>query len=363
MEILGPNFIPLVFKVSLYITAISLMMLIVVTGVHWRADQRQSEILAFDQAFKPALESYLDGETSEIDVIETARGDPEEALNVLMHLSIDLPPASRPRLQPLFGDLIKVDEEIEALQSMNVRRRLLASERLGYLKNENATHALVDILDDEIPAIRLSAARSLAAQGRIESIEPILRALDLPSELNELREVEAIFDFGPCAVPALIDVLESPPGKYSSNAIIVVARVLGMLKSQQATPLIIQLLSNKDVSVRINAAHALGDLGDPGAVSDLAALVNDPSWEVRSKAMKSLGKLHAEQEMATLSRSLTDQSWWVRFSGAQALYSLGEAGVKELQLVMVKSDDINAQEMCREVLEEHNILDTKKEES
>ena len=360
MEILGPNFLPIVLGIALLLTALSIILLLVTTVIHWLTDKRQEHLESFDNEIKPMVVSYLEGNETEKSVVKTMRKDPTESLNVLMHQSVDLAPTERYRLQPLFAAIINVDDEISALQSSNVRRRLLATECLGYVKNEATSEALLNVLEDEVPAVRLSAARSLAAHGMVEAIEPILRALDLPSELNELREVEAIFDFGPSAAPVLLTVLDNPEGEHSNNVIIVAARVLGMLKATGAVQPLIKLLKSPSVSVRINSAHALGEIGNPEAIAPLVELANDPEWEVRNKVVKAIGQLHADEEIPTLSNALEDPSWWVRFSAAQALHSLGQSGILKLQEIMGSTTDNDARETCRDVLEEHNILDTKK---
>lgn len=360
MEILGPNFISIVLNIGLFLLVLSVILLLVITVVHWQTDRHQKHTATFDQSIHPIIVSYLDGHTTEQAAIEAMRKDPTNALCLLIHLFQKLEPNKRPRLQPLFAALIVIDDEISALESHNVKRRLLATERLGYLKTETSAMALLQSLDDEIPAIRLSAARSLAAHGKTDAIEQILLALDLPEELDDLRVVEAISHYGPSAAPTLLAVLEDTTGKYSNDTIIVASRVLGMLQTPEAVQPLISLLHNTEPSVRLNAAQALGELGNPEAISSLAALANDPEWEVRSKAMEAIGALHADRQIPVLSRALCDPSWWVRSSAAQALHSLGQPGINELQDVMTHTADNHAREMCCQVLEEHNILDTKK---
>ncbi|PQJ29917.1 hypothetical protein BSZ32_16465 [Rubritalea profundi] len=360
MEILGPNFIPIVLNIALALSVLSLVLLLYITVEHWMIDRRQQHNSTFGKAIIPLIWRFLRGEATEETAIKAMQEDPTEALSLLIHLAHELESSSRPRLQPLFTGLIFIDEEIDALKSNQLKRRLLATERLGFLNNEASTAALLDALEDKIPAIRLCAARSLAIQGKTEAIKPILQALDLPNELDNRREAEAISDYGPSAVPTLLTMLESPIGKYSANAIIVAARVLGMLRTSEAVQPLIRLLKNPQESVRLCAARALGEIGDPAAISPVAALANDPAWRVRKKAMKAIGKLHADRQIPMLSNALSDSSWWVRFSAAQALHSLGQVGITELQKVMKNTSDEHAREICCEVLEEHMILDTKK---
>ena len=199
MEILGPKFLQIVLNIALVLSAMSVVLLLVITAERWKTDRRQEHNSTFDKVIIPIIRSYLRGHTTEETVIKAMQEDPTEALSLLIPLSLELEHSMRPRLQPLFDGLILIDDEMEALKSHNVKRRLLATERLGYLDNEASTAALLNALDDETPAIRLCAARSLATQGKTDAIEPILRALDLPSELDNRREVEALSDYGPSA--------------------------------------------------------------------------------------------------------------------------------------------------------------------
>ena len=360
MEILGPNFIPIVLNIALALSVLSLVLLLYITVEHWMIDRRQQHNSTFGKAIIPLIWRFLRGEATEETAIKAMQEDPAEALSLLIHLDNEIDPDTRPRLQPLFTGLIFIDDEIDALKSNHVKRRLLAVERLGFLNNEASTAALLNALEDNIPTIRLCAARSLASQGNTEAIRPILQALDLPSELDYRREIEAISDYGPSAVPTLLTILESPSEKSPNNAIIVAARVLGMLRTQEAVIPLIRQLNNPEDSVRLYAARALGEIGDPAAISPVAALANDPAWRVRKKAMRAIGKLHADRQVPMLSNALSDSSWWVRFSAAQALHSLGQLGIAELEKVIKNTSDEHAREICCEVLEEHMILDTKK---
>ncbi len=360
MEILGPNFLPIVLNIGLLLFALSIVLLMYITIERWMIDRRQKHNSTFGKVITPIIWRYLRGNATEETAIKAMHEDPAQALSVLIHLYLELEPSMRPRLQPLFTGLILIDDEIDALKSNNVKRRLLAAERLGFLDNEASTAALLNTLEDEMPAIRLCAARSLAIQGKTEAIKPILQALDLPSELDNRREAEAISDYGHSAVPTLLSMLDSPNGNNSNNTIIVAARVLGMLRTAEAVQPLIRLLKNPEESVRLCAARALGEIGDSAAISPVAAMANDSAWRVRKEAMKAIGELHADRQIPILSHALSDSSWWVRFSAAQGLHSLGKLGVTELQQVIKNTVDEHAREICSEVLEEHMILDTKK---
>lgn len=360
MEILEPHFTYILLSIALVLSALSLIILVVITVERWLADGHQQRQAAFEKRVVPVIRRYLEGLITERAALEIMHEDRDEALSLLIHFAHALEPDKRHLLEPLFAGLIVIEEEMNALHHKNVKRRLLAVERLGFLPGDASTSALLEELDDEVPVIRLCAARALALQGRIEALNPILRALDLPSELDNRREVEAITDYGDSAVPTLLSILEHPK-KRSSNVIIVVVRVLGMLKAKEAVQPLVKLLKHPMDAVRLCAARSLGEIGDPSATLAVAALADDPAWRVRKKAVKAIGKLQGGDQIPRLNQALSDSSWWVRFVAAQALHSLGQPGIVELEKVQKSSSDKNAREICTEVLEEHRLLDTMKD--
>ncbi len=54
--------------------------------------------------------------------------------------------------------------------------------------------------------------------------------------------------------------------------------------------LLIEALSNENWQVRLNAAVALGEIGNPTATPALIAALNDGNWEVRANVTIALGK-------------------------------------------------------------------------
>ncbi|MFD2160289.1 HEAT repeat domain-containing protein [Rubritalea tangerina] len=343
---------------ALVVFAASFVLLAVITIERWFKQRRRKKNAAFEREALPVLRAFSEGRAKEEAVIKVLLKNRSEAMNILILFAHGMEPELRPKLAPIFEKLVVLGEEVLAIEQGQVKRRLMAAERLGFLSNDASAAALVKALDDEAPVVRLCAARSLSIQGRTDAIKPILRALDLPAELDHRREVETLSGYGESAVPALLSVIESSRRKYSSNAIVAASRALGMLKAEEAVQPLIKLLQHPRDGVRLCAARALGDIGDPVAISPVAALADDPSWRVRRRAVKAMGKLNADEQVPKLSEALGDSSWWVRFAAAQALYSFGSSGISELERVQRTSSDKNARGICSEVLEEHAVLDT-----
>lgn len=359
MEILNYNYIPALMLVGLVISGISLVLVMITTVTHWLAERRFQHTLAFDRTNEPMVMSYLMGGVPQLAVISSIGQDPSEAMSLLMELLRKLQPSAQSRLLPLFAGLSVVKEEIVALENPHAKRRMQAAERLAYLKNETSAEALVHALGDEVLAVRYGAARSLAAHARPEFIEPTLRAFDAEHHINWFRLVEIINDYGPVAAPTLLAMLENPQWRRSSNILNVVIRALGMLEELRAVRPLIDLLHYPELSVRLNAVRALGDIGDPVAILPVSALSHDSDAEMRRNAVVAIGKLHAINQIPVLEQALSDASWWVRVSAAEALYSLGEAGIERLTDIRRNTHDVYVHDICSQVLTEHEVHNQK----
>jgi len=79
------------------------------------------------------------------------------------------------------------------------------------------------------------------------------------------------------------------------------SRTLGVLGDTQAIPTLIQCLRDKDIDVSIDAAEALGRIGEPSVVPALLeSLTHDPNGEVKTAVVEALGKIEGKEVIAPL---------------------------------------------------------------
>jgi HEAT repeat protein len=72
-------------------------------------------------------------------------------------------------------------------------------------------------------------------------------------------------------------------------------------------------------------------LVDPRALDAVLAALEDPIWEVRAQAALCASQLGSPVVIPRLESLLQDEHWWVRFHAAEALFRLGEDGLKSLR--------------------------------
>jgi HEAT repeat protein/beta-lactamase regulating signal transducer with metallopeptidase domain len=157
-----------------------------------------------------------------------------------------------------------------------------------------ATRALVEALDDAVPAVRLAAVRSLGQLGDTTVIAALIQALANDTDDGVRRAA---------------------------------AWALGQLEQSSSVPaLSTALRRDRDIEVRRNAAWALGQIEDAAAVDALAAVLTDPDHELRKKAVWALGQIEDVRAVPGLLVALRDTDPEMR---SQAAWALGQIESKD----------------------------------
>ncbi len=135
-------------------------------------------------------------------------------------------------------------------------------------------------------------------------------------------------------------------------------RALGVLADRAALPLLVERLEDPDIDVCVEAAGALGALGDPAAVGALCkSLAGDPDGEIKLAAARALGQIGAAEaipvllevaacrpgDMAVDDASDWDPWWDVQLAAVEALGRLrSEAAIPVLEALL---DDEEGQDI------------------
>ena len=122
-------------------------------------------------------------------------------------------------------------------------------------------------------------------------------------------------------VDGLIDDLKYGSSEDRVNA----ARALGEIGDARAVDPLISTLKDEDSLVRSNASMALGEIGDGRAVDPLIEILNDKEWQVRREAAIALGEIGDARAVGRLIEALKDEHSWVRTAAAYALGRTGDA--------------------------------------
>lgn len=208
------------------------------------------------------------------------------------------------------------DQSVSALlakvNSENSQQREYVIAALGTNRVGKAVPQISAVLQNSVYQRRYVAAWALGEIGDPTGVQPLLTALEDDNPEVRRYATRALIKLNKLAVPALIDYLSSVDGEGAAGAI----RALGDIADPRALDV---LLLEIDGSERGEAFLALGKLRDRRAVSALIDGLGDPDWQVRMNAAMALGPLGDEGAVVPLQKLLDDQVHVVREWSARSL--------------------------------------------
>jgi HEAT repeat protein len=230
--------------------------------------------------------------------------------------------AERETLHELVDDL---DLRKRLTQDLTrARRRTTKLRALSYLveiADETLEPTFILCLEDSVVEEKLHAARGLAQLGDPNAVSLILDQMERVEPWVAARLADEIVDFGPAAVPGLVNYLLLSEHDPHSDAELLrqVVRVVGLIGDLRAEPALITMLESPEPLARVGAASALGGAGTPESVPALIRALADEDWRVRARAANALGTFSDGRALEPLAQALRDRAWWVRQDAARAL--------------------------------------------
>jgi HEAT repeat protein len=241
-----------------------------------------------------------------------------------------------------------------------VPARLEALDGLARARIAGTLPTLIAAMGDPEPVVRVAAARASARTlARIE--EPLARdhaAAEVVAAMERSRlpvgVVEEVLLLAEDAASSLIGALllrQDAPIPSIRAALDGIARQQLITFGEETA----RFLDHADPEVRAAALRAIGRIGlllSTAHSRVLEALEDDVDF-VRIHAAGAARLLPGAQARAVLSKRLGDRSWWVRRAAADALGTLGPAGLGELGQAARSHPDRYARDMAAQTLRDH----------
>ena len=331
-----------------------ILTILIVVNKAWRETQAalntrrrrelEPKILAWVHGDEKTVRKALDGYPSSADraVIEQILLDHIQRVRGI----------ERERMARAMEQLGFIDTYIEGLESRRWWRRAESAEKLGLTTSKRAIQSLSRMLDDEMPEVRLRAAKALGQLGGVASARKLVRALNEPNRWSTIRVADILIGMGRKSIDT---VIEAFPG-LTREGQLAVLDIVGRVRPISATPWLLERAKDESANIRARACHALGSIGDPNVSKELIAAMRDEEWPVRAMAAKALGRMRVADAIPELGRALRDPQWWVRHNTARALCAIGPRGLEALE-ERVADDDAFAREQAILMLEEAGRVD------
>ena len=244
----------------------------------------------------------------------------------------------------LFADLIagrEVAPLLARLDDPSPGARADAAEALGQLKEKSATAKLKQLTGDLDPNVRRSAAAALVALADEGMLKEFVKALRDPSAKVVAGAAIALGEAGyQEAVPYLLKAYRTEHPRIAAA----VSAALGRLGSVEAVPWLTAAV--KTGLAPVEAAEALGRIGDPAAAKIIVEQLTHPFAPLRAAAARALGMLAVakswdfvlrDKVIGALQKSILDPDGRVKLCAGMALAQFGDPKAKEVLKKFVES--------------------------
>lgn len=195
---------------------------------------------------------------------------------------------------------------------------------------------LLKLIKDNIPLVKLGAARLILKIGSQNALEAIIEFLTY-----EKRFVRNLIELSVKETsPAFIDRIRSRLKKEKDPFIQKLCLDLfgTRLDDQSDGDLVFSMASSDYKNLRITAIRALSHSRCRRAYEALCNSIKDKEWEVRAAACRLMGEYNHSEGVPLLVAAAKDESWWVRRNSTSALAQLGEIGEAALKNLVQQKD-------------------------
>jgi hypothetical protein len=243
-----------------------------------------------------------------------------------------------------------LDTEARAMLGRRARtERLLAALMLGHLGDRAAWPQLLRLAGMDDPTLSLTALWALVRidpQAAAEYLTPLF----IEREDWAMSHVAGILQQAGTPVAA---VLAGMLPRLSAQRLPRALRIAEALRVELPAESLATALGSGEVAI---VTAALRIVNTPLLQEPVRALLRDEDWQVRVQAAKALGRIGDRTDVKRLLALLADREWWVRYRAAQALVELPWLKRADLDALHATLDDRYAADMLAQVMAEQDAL-------
>ncbi|MBN2152819.1 MAG: HEAT repeat domain-containing protein [Candidatus Lokiarchaeota archaeon] len=221
-------------------------------------------------------------------------------------------------------------------------------DKIGNLADKKAIPALLPCLDHEADYVRAAAIYALEKIHDYKEL-PQLLLRKMAEEKSQIALTAIIESLGelddPSAIPVLERIRDDPQedDRTKITAIFAIDR-LSEGKKSALEQLVEYLIDARNPNTRVEAAKALGKLGDPRAIKYLVEALDDEKVFVRKFVIKALVSFGDKQVVEPVIKAFTDESVLIDRDFVKVLWSFPDYDGKELWEII---DLCNQEKLCR----------------
>lgn len=229
------------------------------------------------------------------------------------------------------------------------RERLAAVVTLGHLRERAAWPTLEYLARHRDALLSLSAVRALMQIDADAAMPILILAIADRADWPPARVAAILREAGPERVsgPLVAAVVAALDNRDKAVRLI---RYLDTAYARDAMPLVHRLL-DAGIDEQILSA-CLKVVVDPRSLDLVRRLLAHPRWHIRVQAARALGRIGDRGDEQRLAEMLEDEQWWVRYRAAQALVRLPFITTDNIAALRAAQSDPYARDMLDQVLAE-----------
>jgi len=300
-------------------------------------------------------------EVASSDVPQLSRRDLSNFLLLWNHLHESLLDESKDHLNQIAYALSIDQSALRLLRRGNVRERLMAILTLGHLREQAAWEDLSRIAESDDPFVSLAAARALVMIDGRKAVPQLIPLLTRRSDWTAARVASVLQTAGadiisdPIARAAIAFSREDSTTSrdHEGGAINQTERLvqyLGFAHNTSSLPAA-HTIAKSSLDWKVLAA-CLRLLGRAEDLDIIRECLKHEDWRVRVQAAAALGRVGEAADEARLIPLVSDKQWWVRYRAAQALSRLPSMREPRLKVIQAEQPDPFARDMLTQVMAE-----------
>lgn len=299
----------------------------------------------FQQRWRPVLMQAMVGDPANA-LPALARRDRWRFLKLWNHMQESVRGDATQRLGALAEQLGCQRMARRLLASGSLTRRLFAILTLGHMRDGTAWDLLEFQLRQPGRVSSLYAARALIQIDLQRGVRTVVPHLLQRDDWEMVRIAILLQEFRDALGGVLTSMLAGLPAAHWPRAL----QLAEALHLHVPADIVLPWLQAGQPADVLSAALRLSN--DAEVRPAVRALAEHADWRVRVQAARALGRLGEASDVAVLTRLLSDPQWWVRYRAAGALSQLPFLSRSELRSVLAELQDRYAREISTQVFAE-----------
>jgi hypothetical protein len=309
----------------------TLLMFILVLVMRARLLMRERQRAKFLAVWEPILMRSVEVACS--DVPRLRRRDLMNFLLLWNHLHESLLDEAKDHLNQIARALSIADAALRMLRRRNLRERLLAIMTLGQLREQAAWDSLFDIAENSGALLSIAAARALVM---IDAAKAFPRLMPLLIRRDDWPAPRVATMLQTAGADIISDQIATAAIEYARADDVEDGGAAPHVQTFNRSARLIRYLEVVYNSSALAAARAIAESShDPEVLAACLRLLQSSEdlpivrhslvhedWRVRVQAATALGRIGEDDDQELLVPLLSDEQWWVRYRAAQALTRL-----------------------------------------